>query len=443
MTPSRPRSTRRGFLALAGSATLAGCNGFGVPADEERAKIDGGKLRKAVSGDPPTVPAPTPVEVERSRLDRTAARVRERLSSVPAPFDSREVPNGAIRAELARMYQEATDRLRGTLDERSRVESMERLRDARESSRAVVAAWQAIDAGLTAADVRETVPAVRSDLDDFQRRWRYVGDAPVRAVFAHAQVEELIASAGHRLWDADEQVRPAGENPIEVGELAGRVESARAALDDAEYLYDRYVSSLADPRPIGAGLRAAGEALVATLADRRESLPSGDSDDRRVALDRNVEGTPTAYALSELRDVDYAHGLEDERATGQRASVVLSVHETLVRVRAFELLRKRASNGARVTVESADDVRAIREAAIEAVEKALEAKAHPLLDRRALQVANAFERVDGQIEEHEAGEGVAVEWIARELGRYLAIEARARATPETSAEVAEVIQSRV
>ncbi|MFC4549678.1 MULTISPECIES: hypothetical protein [Halorussus] len=448
MTRNRPAPTRRGFLALAGSAALAGCGGFGGGSGDEGASIDATALRKAVSGDAPTVPEPAPVEIERSYLDRTTARVREQLSSVPAPFDSREVPNGAIRAELTRMHEEATAELRTALDEQTRVETMERLRRARERARAVAAAWEAIDAGLAAAEVRATIPRVRADLDAFQRRWRYVGDRPVRAVVAHAQVEELVAFANHRLRRVDERAsgRRAGENPVAVGKFAGDVESARAALADAEYLYDRYLASLADPRQIGSGLEAAGEALTSTLADRREGLPNGDSGNLLALLDRAVVGTPVAYALDELGDVDYADGLEDERATGRRASVVLSVHETLVRIRAFERLRERASNGGRLTVESADDVRAVRRAAIAAVEEVRDSRSHPLLDRRTLQVADGIGYADREIAraaENRTDGGVRVEWLTRELSRYFEIAAQARATPETSAAVAEVVRSRV
>jgi len=439
----RARSTRRGFLALAASAGLAGCNGFGYVSDDRGPTIDGAALSAALSAKPPTVTERLPVYVEESYLDEAAAAAREHLAAVPAPFDAGDVPNGAIRAELSRFYEAATEALDDASAADSTADAMSRLRDAREDARAAAAAWAAVDGDLDREGVQASVPAVREDLDAFQVRWRYVGEAPVRAVLAHATIEELVASAGRRLRNpADRRYRrDHSGGPLAVGELAGEIEAARAAIDDAAYVFDRFVGSLDDPRAIGDGLRAVGESLTKTLDERREALPGEPHDEVSSFVDRDVAGTPIGHALGELRDAEYADGLDEELATGRRASAVLSVHDTLTQVRAFERLRERVADDEFVRVETAEDVRAIRDATVEAVAAAAESDDHPRLNRRPLRTVSNLRFADDQLEQYAGRDEVPVDWLVRELGYYVAIEARAREIPAASAAVAEAIRS--
>jgi len=439
----RARPTRRGFLALAASAGLAGCNGFGYFSDDRGPTIDGAALSDALVPEPPTMTDRLPVDVEDSYLDEAAAAAREDLAAVPAPLDADDVPNGAIRAELTRMYEDATESLDAASSAESTAGAMSRLRDARADARAAAAAWAAVDGDLDRADVRASAPAVRDDLDAFRVRWRYVGQEPVRAVLAHATIEELVASAGRRLRNPEGRRyrRDHSGGPLAVGELAGEIEAARAATDDAAYIYDRYVGSLDDPRSIGDGLRAVGESLVETLDERREALPGEPHDEVSSLVDRDVEGTPIGHALPELRDAEYADGLEDELATGRRASVVLSVHDTLAQVRAFERLRERVADDEYVRVEAAEDVRAIRDAAVEAVAAAAESDENPRLDRRLLRTVGDLRFADDQLEQYADRDEVPVDWLVRELGYYVATEARAREIPAASATVAEAVRS--
>jgi hypothetical protein len=441
MTDDSVRTTRRGFAALAGSLALAGCSGLNPLAEPEPATIDGSALREAASGDPPTVPPAVPIAVEQKYVDAGVAAVRGVLSSVPAPFDEREVPNGLIRRELAAMYERATDALDDVSNAPSPVEALGPLRYARESARAVEAAWRAVDGDVAFDDVRETASAVRGEMDGFRGRWRYVGDDPVRAVLAHGAVEDRVATAGRRLSGAVDRSRHVAENPVAVGETAGDVAAARASLAHGAYLYDRFVASLSARRPMGPVLRAAGESLTATMNDRREGLPAADGSPSSY-VEGDAAESPVGSALVELRDgVEYADRIDDERTTGQRANVVLSAFWTLVRIRAFERLRERVDRGDYVTVESAADVRRMRESAFRAVESALASDAHPRLARHVLQTVGALAYVARRLQEYEDDDEVHVDWLGRELGRYVAVEAMARATPETTATVADAIRT--
>jgi hypothetical protein len=441
MTDDPLRTTRRGFVALAGSVALAGCGGLNPLSEPEPTTIDGSALREAASGDPPTVPPAVPIAVEQAYVDVGVETVRDTLASVPAPFDEREVPNGMIRRELGEMHERATDALEDVSEAPSPAEALGSLRYARESATAVATAWRAIDGDVAFDDVRETASAVRGEIDDFRGRWRYVGDDPVRAVLAHGEVEGHVATAGRRLSGAVDRSRYVAENPVVIGEMAGDVAAARASLAHGAYLYDRFVASLSATRPMGPVFRAAGESLTATMNDRREELPAADGSPSSYAGGDAAEA-PVGSALVELRDsIEYADRIDDERATGQRANVVLSAFWTLVRIRAFERLRERVERGDYVTVGSAADVRRMRESAFRAVESALASDAPPRLARHVLQTVGALEYVAERLHEYEDDDEVHVDWLGRELGRYVSVEAMARATPETTKSVADAIRS--
>ncbi|WP_132058731.1 hypothetical protein [Halorussus amylolyticus] len=446
MTRDRSAATRRGFLALAGSATLAGCGGFGSDFfEDDPPEIDGDDLRDAISGDVPTVSERFPVRIEQSHLDATAARARDDLESVPAPFDADEIPNGAIRAELTSMHEQANEHLERAERAETGVESAAEIRGARESARAVAAGWKTIDSGLTSGDVREIASEVRNGVETFRGRWRYVGDDSIRAVVAHARIEELVASAVRQVQSGVRRSDNEPENPVTIGEFAGQVEHARAALDDAGYLFDRYESSLDETRDVRNGLETAVKSLSGLLDDRREAVPHDHSGGASSLVDRDIEDTPVASALSDLlHPIDYAHGVEGERETGQYASAVRSVHETLVRIRAFESLRERAEDGDYVTVESAGDVRDLRNGAIQSVEAAVESGSNPNLGRHILADAAAgIEYADDRLERHDTDDDISVEWLTRELGQYVLVDSIARATPPTTAEVGDLIRTTV
>ncbi|USZ69825.1 hypothetical protein NGM10_17160 (plasmid) [Halorussus salilacus] len=446
-TPRLPRSTRRGFLALAACGAFAGCTdlvGDFRDGNDEEVTVDGAALREVVSADAPTAPATIPVDIERAHLDESESRARDSLSSVPAPLDSGDVPNGAIRAELTDTYEGATGALDAAADAESDLEAAAELRSARRDARAVAASWAAIEEGLTRDDVRGDADPVGDALDDFRRRWRYVGDDPVRAVVVHETIESLVERAA-REWrgvtDPESRRGPereTRETPMAVGETAGALERARASLDDAAHFYDRFDASLDDSRRLGSALGTAGESLAATVERRLSDLPDGDRDDPSSFVDRELGDAPAGAALAELySSVDTPYALEDARSMGQRASVVTGAHETLVRIRAFESLRERIEDGEFVTVESADDVRTLREDAVDAVETALDSSANPLLVEPVVtDAAWVISFVDGRLPDTRTDDEIRVGYIDHDLGGYVRAAELARATPPTSRTVA-------
>jgi hypothetical protein len=94
-------------------------------------------------------------------------------------------------------------------------------------------------------------------------------------------------------------------------------------------------------------------------------------------------------------------------------------------------------SGERYTVESAEDVATLRDRAVTAVETALDETTEPGLSRRELHdMAELVETIDGEIGPCDDREQVAVDWIRRDVGEYIYVEAVARATPGVSETVA-------
>lgn len=440
--PARVRVSRRATLALAGSVALAGCSALQDPlGDEQHTTIDGTRLQQVATAEGPSIPETVPVDVERAALDDARARAEDLLASVPVPLGPSEIPNGAIREELSRKYEEAEDELARATEAGSRFEAMERLRRARGDARAAATAWDSIDAGVTRSDLEADLPGLRDDDAAFRERRRYVGDDPVRAVVVHDAVEDLLERVQRRVSPDDEERRGREvlANPIAVGEFGGQLEEARAALDDAAYLYDRFEASLSTVRDLGPTFEAASASLLDDVLRRHDNLPSGDEPSDFV--DADVEGTPAAAALEDLYfGIDHTSYSEERHAAGSYASVVLLAYWDLTEFRAFDVLRERVADGERFTVESADEVIARRQSAVEAVNAALADSAFPVLARHVVSsLAGHVRYADDELER--VDDEVRVEWLDRELSHYVVTEAIADVLPATTEQVAEALDA--
>ncbi|MFC4451452.1 hypothetical protein [Halorussus aquaticus] len=443
MTGGDGHRTRRGFLALAGAASLAGCNALGGnPLTDDATEIDGAALRDFPETEPPSVPETVPVEIRQSYLDSGVARARELLSSVPASLDAAEIPNGAIRSELTGKYEATEETISSVEGAASAFEAMETVDRARGEARTVAAGWKAIEDGLSPTDVRKSAKNVSDALDGFRYRWDYLGSDPIRALLVHATIERRVGNATTNVENAVRGDRRGRNDPIAVGELAGNLEVARASIDGAAHLYERLRATGDDLSDLESGLVAAGSTLGRVAGRRRDRLPDAESDDLSAFVDRDVEGTPVGAAIRELAEEVTRRtdpGVEDR--TRRYANAVLSAHGTLVRLRALDSLRKRVAADEHVAVEAAEDLRTLRERAIGAIEDALAADEHRHLNRAELPgVASVVEYADEQIERYNTDRALPVDSMARDLGHYVRTAAMARAIPPTSAHVARVVR---
>lgn len=431
------RLTRRGALALASSVAVAGCGGLN-PTESDSTELDGAALRAAVAGDPPDVPETLPVDIAASHLDDSADRARVLLASVPHPLDAGDVPNGAVRRQLSRAYERAESSLDAAADAGSPFERMTELRRARGHARTVAAGWAAVEGDASFADLHAEAESVRDGVESFRREWWYAGDDAVPAVLVHAATESLVETAVGRTGRVLDPSRDRPETSVAVGERADYVEDALASSDDARHLFDRQVASASEPRDLRATFDAAGRALAETVAERRRDLPDGDLHEPSSYVEGDLGDAPAAAALRDLGrhvDRDVTHG----RATGKLATVVVDAHRTLAELGAFEALVGRVERGEHATVTEAADVRSLREDAVAALESAVGAGDHPVLNQAlAAEFAGTVARVDERLAE--TGETASVAGLEWELGAYVAAAAVARATPAASREVAAALR---
>lgn len=439
MTGDATRLSRRGVLALAGSALAAGCGGLGDLAGSDSPTIDGDDLRAAVAGDPPAVPETVPVGIADAHLDAAADRARDLLASVPHPLDAGDVPNEAARQHLSHVYERAESALDAAAAESSPFERLARLRRARGQARAAAAGWAAVEGDASFADLRAEAESIRSDVAAFRREWWYAGDSPVPAVVVHAATEDLVGSAVRRTGSVLDPRRDRRETPVTVGERAESVEGARASLADARHLFERQVASTDDPSDLRAAFDAAGRSLADRVAERRRDLPDGDPHSPSSFVGRDVEDTPAGAAL-EYQWFRLDRDVERGRETGRLATVVVAALRTLADVRAFEALVRQVERGEHRTVADADDVRALREDAVSAVEAAAESGRSALTNAVLARVAERVEDADDRLADHADGDEMSVAWLARELGVYVQAAAVARAAPQASATVAEALR---
>ncbi|WP_135854338.1 hypothetical protein [Halorussus salinus] len=442
-------ATRRGVLALAATTALAGCNAVdsdlldGDIRSSDPPTLDSAALRDLAAADPPSVPRTAPVEIPDSYVEKGVARARDLLGSVPAPFDADEIPNGAIRRRLGDRYDRADESVAAVGDAESLLETTADLRHAREEARAVAAAWRAIDGDLTLDAVRASGEELWAALNRFRYRWDYLGTDPVAALVVHAVVEKRLRTATLYVERAVGRRQTTRDDALAVGERAGHLESARAALADAALVYEPFQKSR-DSRSVRSGFVRAVEALASFVGDRRRRLPDGDPQTPSSYVTGDVNETPVGYAIGELaRELSFSSELR-ERDPDRYATSLLAGYGRLTRLRAFESLRERVAADEHVTVESAADARALRQRAVEAISSGRERATHPHLNRWELSTAASVVRyADDRLGRLRDDESVDADSVARELGEYVRAAAVARAVPETSEDVASLVRRSV
>ncbi|RDI69797.1 hypothetical protein [Halopelagius longus] len=425
-------TTRRGALALFGSTFLAGCSELGVGRGDSGPELDRSKLRTVASGEFPDASRTFPVDISTAFVDENVARARAALDSVPDPLGSEEVPNGAIREEMAHERTSAEDALDRATAAASSYERLDAAVDAREHAANLRGAWRAIDEDLTRAAVAERASSVREDLSAFTDRREYVGSDPVRAVLVHEEFEHRVARADSELdLNSGPQRRYDADNPLAVGETAAAVERARANVAVANHVYDRFTDSLDEPRPLDNRLERAIATLGGRLSEALDDVPRETDGERPTFVERDIEDTVAGMALDDL--YGEARDARNYRYEGERpAAAVIRMHRLLAGVEAFRTLRDRVADGESFPVESTGDVAAYRTAAVEAVEAARATDDYPLLTGVELpKVVARLSRADDELTPGDDGDDDAIRarWVRREIATYVAQRHVAEAIP--------------
>ncbi|QLH76015.1 hypothetical protein HZS55_01255 [Halosimplex rubrum] len=446
--PDDPRFTRRGALALGGATLLAGCGALPNPLGSDPVELDGAALTRIAGREGPTIDHPLPVDVTDDHVADSRGRAHAMLGAAPLPLTADDLPNGAMREEIADHADHAREHLaeavratgardrlellahaRGPARATGARDRLELLAHARGPARAVEAAWAAIEDELTAADVRSARASVREDVSEFRDDWEYVGEGPVRAVVVHALVEQWVREGENDLSRRrpDDQSSPV--TPLTVGERASEVEQARAALGDARHVGERFTASLSDARSLAATFTDARDSLADTIDSRMTDKP-GEHADLPGLVDGggDLEGTVAGAALRQLHgDLPYEGEFVPETELPGR---ILWQVETLAQIGGFETLRERIAADEHRTVESAEDVEELRRAAVTAVEDALAESADERLARTELAtLAGWFDYAARDIDRRAGDDPVELERVADEIAIYLEIEVIAGAVP--------------
>jgi hypothetical protein len=368
---------RRAFLrgSVVGLAALGGCLDDGLLSggrERDLPELDGAALAEVVDGEAPAVPDTAPVGISAGHLDRAASRTRRAVESVPSSLSATEIPNEAIREEIRDARTHAVEALDAAEAAPSRLAAMGDLRRARRHGADAAAAWGVVEGELTRSAVESRLPVARDRVSSFRERWRYVGADPVRAVRLFGIVEELSHDAARQIDPENPLLADGLDGAPVVGDLAGEIETAAAAVDDASHLYDRHRASVDAPRDLRPSVEAAIGSLSAILADRYGSFPD-DVDRPETLVDRDVSDLPAAELLEWAyhRAEGGPADVERRRSNGRLAGAVLRAHVSLANFRAFERVRRRVAEGEDFAVGSVDDVAALRTEAIETVESTL------------------------------------------------------------------------
>ncbi|WP_411966309.1 hypothetical protein [Haloferax sp. YSMS24] len=431
------RRTRRNFLSALGStgvATLAGCTGA-LDGGTDRPELDVAALREVEQLGSPAIPAQTPAPIAQTFLDHNESRARELLDSVPESMSRSEVPNQAVRRIYAEAYEDATRRLETARSERTLFEQVRSLRYARGSAAMAKGTYDAAVGELSEGDVRSEVETVQSAVASFRSAHRYLGDAPGPALVVHADVEEFVDAATRYLGRTTETGRYAESAP-RVGEMLDGLESARASLEAARHLSERYRDSLSDPQDFGDVFQESASWLVGVVEDRRDDYPDDYGPDSPLIdqFDRNLDDTPAEQLLAEaLAHVHFrTDGIREELRAGRIASALLEVHVAERNRRALESAIDAVRKGAFGAPQSASAVRETKLAALEAVESARSSPVYPPVTRRALvNVSHRLGQGDSYLER--SLEYDTYRSARNAMGQYAYVQFVARETPETSA----------
>ncbi|QPV61386.1 hypothetical protein I7X12_11465 [Halosimplex litoreum] len=421
------RLTRRGALALGATTLLSGCGALPNPLGANPVELDAAPLARIADRERPTVDHSLPVDVADAHVADSRERAHAMLDVAPLPLTPEDLPNGAMREEIADRAEHAREHLAEAVRATDTRERLELLAHARGPARAVEAAWAAIEDELAAVDVRSTRRSVDEDRREFRERRTLVGEDPVRALVVHALVGDWLRDAERHLAEGFDESSPV--TPLVVGEHASEVEQARATLADARHVDERFTASLSEPRSLETTFADARDALAETIDSRMADKPAEHAEvPALVDGGGDLDGTVAGAALRELHgDLPYEGEFVPETELPGR---ILWQVESLAQIGGFETLRERIAADEHRTVESADDVETLRRAAETAVEDALEASADERLARTELaSLAGWFDYVSRHLDRQAGDDPVELGWVVEDIGLYLQIEVIAGAVP--------------
>ena len=419
--------TRRGLLAAAGTAVVAGCSGLDRNGTSSSGTISSARLPDGIETSEPLVVDELPIDLERAYLRESENRVLTSLSSLPMPLTQSDIPNGYIRQELIDAASDATNALDAARSAHDRFQALLRLHDARVRARYAAAGWGAIDGQMTQAELRtahrQTVGAAQS----LKQRHAYLGSDPIAALLIHARIEHALSavldSDGPSTYGIDKSV-------LVVAEWGAHTEQAQSFLAESEYVYDRYQASLPDDSgTIEGQLTTSRETLSEELTRRRDRLEP-ESDD----YDQGQIG----QLLHRLRS-DAERSVGHVAETDRPASALLRATEGLTEFGAYDRLKTRIADGERIQVTKASEIHDARQAARTALTTALAESPQPAIARHILgDLAATLVWVDERLARYQGD--ITPAQLSDPVREYLSVTLRAKGVPAACQQLQEALQ---
>lgn len=348
-------TSRRRLLAGLGTigvAGLAGCSA--LPFSD-----DGSDDSEDVTLPPDAVgpirwpESPFPAAVPASLTAAHDERARELLTAVP---DDPSVPNRAIGEELRSERERVAERLEDDVGEPWPTDQLSVWRSRRNTAATVRGSYRAARGEDDGEAVTERRRAVRDDLGSFVADHEYRAGSPLEAVLAHAPIEALVADCRRRVRPDPTYPTDPVAHPLRAGDAVGRVEHARATLDDARGLREAYVSERPEASTQWAALIEASDELRIPVG-RTHSTVRDFLDVDEPPFDADLEGTAgwTQFMEASIRVEAMATEHEEHLRQGDYATAVIEAGRLLAAIEALRATIEGIRNGAYqddVTVES-------------------------------------------------------------------------------------------
>lgn len=341
--------------------------------------------------------SPFPVAVPAPLTEAHVERARELLAAVP---EEPSIPNRAIAEELRSERERVAERLEDDVDEPWPTDELSEWRGRRNGAATFRGSSRAAAGEDDSEAVTERRRAVRDDLSSFVADHEYRAPSPLESVLAHAPIEELVADCRRRTRPDPTYPADPVAHPFRAGDAVGRVELARATLDDARGLRDAYVAERPEASPQWAALIEASDELRISVGRTRSTVRDVlDADE--PPFDTDLAGTVgrSQFMAARGRVESAASEHEEHLHDGDYAIAVIVAGRALAAIEALRATVDGIRNGAYqddVTVESVTRTADRAREAIAAIEESEDQKLAALIARP---VFSTFEDAPALIEE--------------------------------------------
>jgi len=433
--------TRRGAVAAAGTtlAALAGCSALSMGSE-----YDQRQLREIAEQPVPDSSYSYPFTVPASMIDFHRERTVALLEQVP---ESVSLPNAATASEIENDRAALSDRVEtasaedGGQDDDSESENAENDDDQapphrrlfewrrnRVDAASLLGKYRAATGEIDQTALRQRRDAIRSARSEFVAAHEYRGIDPERAVFQHQFLEGMLRNVGRELEPYPPFPDESTDDPETVGYLVGKVVRAESTLTDARRFREQVPAEGTSYRP----------AMMATATWLRRRARLTETELERYlengsgSFGRDVTGTPADVWFGVARDIAREHSNSDLIDAIGESSYATAVIEAGLRRTALSTLEtvvEEIEGGQFDETPSTDELRSLREAAVEAVQSTLDGDSR--FEDRFVEPAIGHIR-DGS-KRLEAG--TSSESVNRAAGRFAYAESQARQATAVAEEV--------